>query len=67
MDTTPRDPAGHFGPNPGCNGTRSPKGALLKSEFGEVQPLVFGHFGEINERFQQLLDVTAEAVSVLRV
>ena len=38
---------------------------FLKSEFGEVQPLVFGHFGEINERFQQLLDATAETVSVL--
>ena len=38
---------------------------FLKSEFGEVQPLVFGHFGEINVRFQQLLDAIAEAVSVL--
>ena len=25
MDITPRDPAGHFGQNPECNGTRSPK------------------------------------------
>jgi len=24
MDITPRDPAGHFGQNPECNGTRSP-------------------------------------------
>ena len=30
-----------------------------------MQPLVFGHFGEINERFQQLLDATAETVAVL--
>jgi hypothetical protein len=38
---------------------------FLESEFGEVQPLVFGHFGEINVRFQQLLDATANTISVL--
>ena len=34
----------------------------LVSEFGTVQPLVFGHFGEINSRFQTLIDELAEVV-----
>ena len=38
---------------------------LTSDRGGGLQPLVFGHFGEINVRFQQLLDATAEAVSVL--
>lgn len=35
----------------------------LKSEFGAVQPLVFGHFGELNNRFLQLIDRLAESIS----
>ena len=35
----------------------------LVSEFGTVQPLVFGHFGEINSRFQTLIDELAEVVA----
>ena len=34
-------------------------------EFGEVQPLVFGHFGELNERFHKLLDKTAKCIAFL--
>ena len=37
--------------------------AYLKSEFGAVQPLVFGHFGELNNRFLQLIDRLAESIS----
>ena len=37
----------------------------LVSEFGTVQPLVFGHFGEINKRFQTLIDELAEVVAYL--
>ena len=37
----------------------------LVSEFGAVQPLVFGHFGEINSRFQTLIDELAEVVANL--
>jgi hypothetical protein len=28
----------------------------LEAEFDEVQPLVFGHFGEVNRRFLELID-----------
>ena len=37
----------------------------LLSEFGTVQPLVFGHFGELNGRFEQLLDSIARCVANL--
>ena len=37
----------------------------LAREFGTVQPLVFGHFGELNERFEGLLDSTARCVANL--
>ena len=37
----------------------------LASEFGTVQPLVFGHFGELNGRFEQLLDSIARCVANL--
>ena len=40
-----------------------PPGAI--SEFGTVQPLVFGHFGEINSRFQTLIDELVEVVTFL--
>ena len=33
--------------------------------FGEVQPLVFGHFGELNERFHKLIHSTAVTVAAL--
>ena len=36
---------------------------FLKSEFGAVQPPVFGHFGELNNRFLQLVDMLAESIS----
>ena len=32
---------------------------------GEVEPLVFGHFGELDERFHKLIHSTAEAVAAL--
>ena len=35
----------------------------LEAEFGTVQPLVFGHFGEVNRRFLELIDKLAEVVS----
>ena len=34
-------------------------------KFGEVEPLVFGHFGELNTRFHTLIEKTAEAVATL--
>ena len=34
-------------------------------KFGEVEPLVFGHFGELNERFHTLIERTAVAVAAL--
>ena len=37
--------------------------AYLEAEFGTVQPLVFGHFGEVNRRFLELIDKLAEVVS----
>ena len=37
----------------------------LTGEFGTVQPLVFGHFGELNQRFEGLLDSTARCVANL--
>ena len=37
----------------------------LTGEFGTVQPLVFGHFGELNKRFEGLLDSTARCVANL--
>ena len=35
----------------------------LEAEFDEVQPLVFGHFGEVNSRFLELIDALAEVVA----
>ena len=37
----------------------------LDLEFGEVQPLVFGHFGELDERFHKLIHSTAVTVAAL--
>jgi hypothetical protein len=37
----------------------------LVSEFGTVQPLVFGHFGELNCRFEQFLDSIARCIANL--
>ena len=34
-------------------------------KFGEVEPLVFGHFGELNARFHMLIEKTAVAVARL--
>ena len=34
-----------------------------EAEFGTLQPLVFGHFGEVNRRFLELIDKLAEVVS----
>jgi hypothetical protein len=70
--------AGHQCPGPrlqngncsyrGANDATHPPGggqAFFVAEFGEVQPLVFGHFGEINDRFQRLIDRTAQTVAYL--
>ena len=35
----------------------------LGEKFGEGQPLVFGHFGELNGRFVELLHRTAESMA----
>ena len=35
----------------------------LGEKFGEVQPLVFGHFGELNGRFVELLHRIAESMA----
>ena len=35
----------------------------LEAKFGTVQPLIFGHFGEVNRRFLELIDKLAEVVS----
>ena len=35
----------------------------LAEKFGEVQPLVFGHFGELNGRFVELLHRIAESMA----
>ena len=56
-----------YGAN-GWDDSRHNKGGgerYLVSEFGTVQPLVFGHFGEINSRFQTLIDELAEVVANL--
>ena len=47
------------------DGSHSKGGAerYLEAEFGTVQPLVFGHFGEVNRRFLELIDKLAEVVS----
>jgi len=37
----------------------------LADEFGTVQPLVFGHFGELNERFEGLLGSAARCIANL--
>ena len=52
MDITPRDPAGHFGQNPECNGTRSPK---LSRAFavGEAQ-VCFDVLAAAGERLQDI-------------
>ena len=34
-------------------------------KFGEVEPLVFGHFGELNARFHTLMEKTAGAAAAL--
>ena len=51
-----------------CSDAEHPPGggqAYFVAEFGEVQPLVFGHFGELNDRFHQLIDETAKTVAYL--
>ena len=37
----------------------------FRNTFGEVQPLVFGHFGELNTRFHELINRTAQCISFL--
>ena len=58
-----------YGVKNGWEDSRHSKGGgerYLVSEFGTVQPLVFGHFGETNKRFQTLIDELAEVVANLR-
>jgi hypothetical protein len=50
---------------PGIDHTEGGGEKYFRTEFGEVQPLVFGHFGELNERFHQLIDRTARCVAFL--
>ena len=52
----------------GCTQAEHPAGGGEKfffEQFGEVQPLVFGHFGELNERFHKLIHSTAVTVAAL--
>ena len=52
----------------GCTPADHPVGGgeqFFLDKFGEVEPLVFGHFGELNERFHTLIERTAVAVAAL--
>ena len=52
----------------GCTPADHPVGGgeqFFLDKFGEVEPLVFGHFGELNERFHILIERTAVAVAAL--
>ena len=65
--TGPRWPNGNCAYQ-GCTQAEHPAGGGEKfffEQFGEVQPLVFGHFGELNERFHKLIHNTAVTVAAL--
>ena len=44
---------------------KSGRSKYLRAEFGTVQPLVFGHFGELNEQFEGLLNSAARCIANL--
>ena len=54
----PRTQSGHCSYGPEIEHSEGGGERYFHNTFGEVQPLVFGHFGELNTRFHELISRT---------